>query len=75
MQHPSLNFASSGFNVNVWDQLGAPNYTLAHEIGHNMGCLHNREDATSGTQTMIILLFVLGRDGWLEVRIPNCHVI
>ena len=46
MQHPSLNFASSGFNVNVWDQLGAPNYTLAHEIGHNMGCLHNREDAT-----------------------------
>ena len=49
MQHPSLNFASSGFNVNVWDQLGAPNYTLAHEIGHNMGCLHNREDATWDT--------------------------
>ena len=37
---------SSGFNVNVWNQLGAPNYTLAHEIGHNMGCLHNREDST-----------------------------
>ena len=46
MIRPSLNFESSGFNVNVWDQLGAPNYTLAHEIGHNMGCLHNREDAT-----------------------------
>ena len=30
----------------VWDQLGAPSYTLAHEIGHNMGCLHNREDST-----------------------------
>ena len=46
MQHPSHNFESSGFNVNVWDQLGAPSYTLAHEIGHNMGCLHNREDST-----------------------------
>ena len=46
MTRPSLNFESSGFNVNVWDQLGAPSYTLAHEIGHNMGCLHNREDAT-----------------------------
>ena len=46
MQHPSNNFESSGFNVNVWDQLGAPSYTLAHEIGHNMGCLHNREDST-----------------------------
>ena len=46
MQHPSLKFESNGFNVNVWDQLGAPNFTLAHEIGHNMGCLHNREDAT-----------------------------
>ena len=46
MQHPSHNFESSGFNANVWDQLGAPSYTLAHEIGHNMGCLHNREDST-----------------------------
>ena len=46
MIHPSLGFESSGFNVNVWDIIGAPNYTLAHEIGHNLGCLHNREDAT-----------------------------
>ena len=46
MTHPSMSFESSGFNVNVWTQLGAPNYTLAHEIGHNMGCLHNREDST-----------------------------
>jgi uncharacterized protein YjbI with pentapeptide repeats len=46
MQHPRLSFESSGFNVNVWSQLGAPSYTLAHEIGHNMACLHNREDST-----------------------------
>ncbi|MBT3638566.1 MAG: hypothetical protein HN531_16665, partial [Opitutae bacterium] len=46
MQRPSLSFESSGFNVNVWNQLGAPSYTLAHEIGHNMGCLHNRLDST-----------------------------
>ena len=47
MSYPSLSFASSGFNVSDWNQLGAPSYTLTHEIGHNMGCLHNRED-TSG---------------------------
>ncbi|HAE10245.1 MAG TPA: hypothetical protein DCG39_01240, partial [Opitutae bacterium] len=46
MTHPSLGFESSGFSVNIWDQIGSPSYTLAHEIGHNMGCLHNREDAT-----------------------------
>ena len=46
MTHPKLSFESSGFNVNVWGQIGAPSYTLAHEIGHNMGCLHNREDST-----------------------------
>ena len=46
MSHPSISFESKGFNVSVWDQIGAPSYTLAHEIGHNMGCLHNREDTT-----------------------------
>ena len=45
MAYPSLEFESSGFNVVVMDQIGAPNYSLLHEIGHNMGCLHNREDA------------------------------
>ncbi|MBT3568240.1 MAG: hypothetical protein HN494_05275 [Opitutae bacterium] len=46
MMHPSLDFASQGFSVSVWDQIGAPSYTLAHELGHNMGCLHNREDSS-----------------------------
>lgn len=50
MSHPSLNFAEEGFNISVWDQIAAPDYTLAHEIGHNMGCLHNREDDASGEE-------------------------
>ena len=37
MMHPSLDFAKQGFSVSVWDQIGAPSYTLAHEIGHNNG--------------------------------------
>ena len=32
-----------GFSINLWSELGAPEYTLAHEIGHNLGCAHNRE--------------------------------
>lgn len=27
-------------------QCAATNWTLAHEVGHNRGCAHNREDAT-----------------------------
>ena len=46
MMYPSIDFASQGFSVSVWDQMGAPSYTLAHELGHNMGCLHNREDSS-----------------------------
>ena len=46
MTFPSINFEKSAFNVCVWDQITAPSYTLAHEIGHNLGCLHNREDVT-----------------------------
>ncbi len=43
---------ATAFSVARWD-LAAANYTLAHEIGHNMGCGHNREDAGAvpcGTQ-------------------------
>ena len=36
--------AEHAFNVNVISQLGAPSYTLAHEIGRiTWSCLHNRE--------------------------------
>jgi predicted outer membrane repeat protein len=45
MSYPSLDFGESGFNVVVIGQIGAPSYSLLHEIGHNMGCTHNREDA------------------------------
>ena len=70
MSHPSLSFESSGnFNVNVWDQLGAPSYTLAHEIGHNMGCLHNREDSDGNSSGCTILhLFLLASDGLKMAR-------
>ena len=65
MSYPSLSFASSGFNVNVWDQLGAPTYTLAHEIGHNMGCLHNREDADANESEYNFYDFSYGKR-WIE---------
>ena len=39
LNYPSLSFEDSAFNVCVWDQIGAPVFTLAHEIGHNMGLL------------------------------------
>tara|TARA_A100001015_G_scaffold274879_1_gene331634 strand:- start:305 stop:6523 length:6219 start_codon:yes stop_codon:yes gene_type:complete len=67
MSTPSLNFADSGFSVSVWDQIGAPSYTLAHEIGHNMGCLHNREDETSedGGQDYDLYAFSFGKR-WLD---------
>ena len=74
MSRPSLSFESSGFNVNVWDQLGAPSYTLAHEIGHNMGCLHNREDAT-WTSEYDYGEFVSVRGGWSVRGLPNSHVV
>ena len=43
MSSPSLNFEDSGFSVSVGSDW-CTQYTLAHEVGHNMGCLHNRED-------------------------------
>ncbi len=45
MDYPSLDFEDNGFNVVVMDQIDAPSFSLLHEIGHNMGCRHNREDA------------------------------
>ena len=63
MSSPSLNFEDSGFSVSVWDQIGAPSYTLAHEVGHNMGCLHNREDddTSDGGQDYDLFAFSFGK--------------
>ena len=63
MSSPSLNFEDSGFSVSVWDQIGAPSYTLAHEVGHNMGCLHNREDdeTADGGQDYDLFAFSFGK--------------
>lgn len=35
---------ASAYTVAKWDR-AVNTWTLAHEIGHNQGCLHNREDA------------------------------
>jgi hypothetical protein len=61
MSYPSLSFESSGFNVNVWDQIAAPNYTLVHEIGHNMGCLHNVEDTSNVGSNYVFSGFSYGK--------------
>ena len=52
LSYPHHDVESSAFNVTVWDQMGAPDYTLTHEIGHNMGCLHNVEDTTNITEIL-----------------------
>ena len=49
----------------MWDQLGAPSYTLAHEIGHNMGCLHNREDSDGNSSGYNFASFSFGKR-WIE---------
>ena len=38
---------------------------LAHEIGHNMGCLHNREDASDivKVQNMTMETLLMASDG------------
>ena len=46
-----------GFNINLWSELGAPEYTLAHEIGHALGCVHNREAEVGNTDMLFPYAF------------------
>lgn len=46
----SQAFAPSALNV-VWLPCAAANWTMAHELGHNMGCQHEREHAASTPAT------------------------
>ena len=66
LSYPSISFEESAFNVCVWDQIGAPVFTLAHEIGHNMGCLHNREDASGSLDDYDYKAFAFGKRWFLE---------
>ncbi|CAG0948240.1 hypothetical protein PHYC_00013 [Phycisphaerales bacterium] len=43
MTNPGPNFHTSAFSVTDKDCIGG--YTWAHELGHNMGCAHDRDNA------------------------------
>ena len=40
-------FAPNAFSVVTWD-CATGNYSFAHELGHNMGCAHDRANAPEG---------------------------
>ncbi|MCD6051938.1 MAG: type domain protein, partial [Verrucomicrobia bacterium] len=44
---PSTSFAPQGFSVVLRSEL-VGTYTFAHELGHNMGCAHDRANSTFG---------------------------
>ena len=46
MSNVSTNFSSYGFSV-VRRAYATGNYTFAHELGHNMGCMHDRGNSSS----------------------------
>lgn len=45
MQHPSVTFEGLAFSVVYWFA-ASNNLSLAHEVGHNQGCEHDRDNAT-----------------------------
>ncbi|MDA1266605.1 MAG: M12 family metallo-peptidase [Planctomycetota bacterium] len=47
MTNVSQGFASSAFSVTL-DSCATGNYSFGHELGHNMGCAHDRDNASSG---------------------------
>lgn len=43
----SPGFESNAFSV-TWYQCATGNYSFGHELGHNMGCAHDRQNASGG---------------------------
>lgn len=48
MQVPGSYFANWAFSVTEQAYAAGPGYTLAHEIGHNMGSAHDRANSSNG---------------------------
>ncbi|HYF61950.1 MAG TPA: M12 family metallo-peptidase, partial [Herpetosiphonaceae bacterium] len=48
MSTASVSFESRGFNVVNYDCAVAPQNSFAHELGHNMGITHDKENAGDG---------------------------
>jgi len=47
MQAPGPSFAGWGFSVTEQGYAAGPYYTLSHELGHNLGCAHDRANSGS----------------------------
>lgn len=46
MQNPGPSFQSAAYSVVEINWVDGPSYSFAHELGHNLGCAHDRNNAS-----------------------------